>query len=417
MITHLVVGQFFGLGHVDQGVFGDVHIAQLRADLDDVFHAPAGDGHFAAVFHGGVDGLLHAVDVGGKGGHDDALVAAGEQLVEGAADGALGLGVAGTLHIGGVAQQGQHALFAQLAEAAQVDDLAVDGRGVDLKVAGVDDGAHFGADGEGGGIGDGVVHVDELHLEFARFHALACFHGGDLGLAGQSVLFQLQLDQARGQAGAEDGHVDLAQHIGDGADVVFVAVGDEQAPDAVGIFHQIGHVGNDHVHAVHIVAGEGHAAVHHDDVAAVFVNGQVLADLVETAKGNDFDFFCHGNGSSSKMWYVSSPWQIPGRAKQGRLPRNRARKRTRQRKLPPAGGRQRCRSRKKKGMPAAETALIRRFRAAVRTFFTRMNLFYLITGQGSAAVKKYKKQSWTGEKRAAVQGPGNHAAGRLLNSV
>ena len=53
------------------------------------------------------------------------------------------------------------------------------------------------------------------------------------------------------------------------------------------------HVRDDAVDAVHVVAGEGHAAVHHDDLAAVLIGGHVLADLVETAQGDDFQFFCH----------------------------------------------------------------------------------------------------------------------------
>ena len=36
--------------------------------------------------------------------------------------------------------------------------------------------------------------------------------------------------------------------------------------------------------------GEGHAAVHHDDLAAVLIGGHVLADLIETAQGDDFQF-------------------------------------------------------------------------------------------------------------------------------
>ena len=77
------------------------------------------------------------------------------------------------------------------------------------------------------------------------------------------------------------------------ADVVLVAVGDEDAPDPVLVLDEVGEVGDDHVDAVHVVVGEAHAAVHHDDVAAVLVDGQVLADLVQTAQGNNFQFFCH----------------------------------------------------------------------------------------------------------------------------
>ena len=93
--------------------------------------------------------------------------------------------------------------------------------------------------------------------------------------------------------GAVDGHVDLLQHVGDGADVILVAVGDEQAPEPVVVLHQIGYVGDHAVDAVHIIAGERHAAVHHDDLAAILIGGHVLADLVETAQRDDFEFFCH----------------------------------------------------------------------------------------------------------------------------
>ena len=75
--------------------------------------------------------------------------------------------------------------------------------------------------------------------------------------------------------------------------MVLVSVGDEDAPDAVLVFQQVGEVRDDHVDAVHIVVGEAHAGIHHDHVAAVFINGHVLADLVETAQGNNFQFFCH----------------------------------------------------------------------------------------------------------------------------
>ena len=102
------------------------------------------------------------------------------------------------------------------------------------------------------------------------------------------MLLELQLDESGGEAGAVNGHVDLLEHIGDGPDVILVAVGDEQAPQPGLVFHQIRHIGDDAVDAVHVVAGEGHAAVDHDDLAAVFVNGHILADLIETAERDDF---------------------------------------------------------------------------------------------------------------------------------
>ena len=102
------------------------------------------------------------------------------------------------------------------------------------------------------------------------------------------MLLELQLNKPGGEAGAVDGHIHLLENIGNGPDVVLVAVGDEQAPEAVVILDQVADIGNDTVDAVHIVAGEGHAAVHHDDLTAVFVGGHVFADLIEAAQRDDF---------------------------------------------------------------------------------------------------------------------------------
>ena len=298
----LVQGQSLDAVDVHQRVFGHLHVPQLRGDLHDVLHAPAGNGQLPPAGRRGVQHLLDAVHVAGEGGHDDPLVAPGELPLERGAHGALTHGIARALHISGVRQQRQHTLLAQLTEARQVDDLPVDGRGVDLEVAGVYDCAHPRVDGEGHRVGDGVVHVDELHLELACPHRLTRLHGDQLRRAGQPMLLQLQLDQPRGEPRAVDGHIDLLEHIRDGPDVILMPVGDEQTPQPAAVFHQIADVGNDAVDAVHIVAGEGHATVHHDDVAAVLIDGHVLADLIQTAKGNDLEFFCHKR--------INAPFQI-----------------------------------------------------------------------------------------------------------
>ena len=205
----LVFGQAFELVDVHEGVLGHLHIAQGGGDLHDVLHGPPGDGHLPAKGRRGVQHLLDAVDVGGEGGDDDALIAGLELPHEGLAHGALAHGVAGALHVGGVGTQRQHALLAQLAEAGQVDHLSVNGGGVDFEVAGVDHGAHAGVDGEGHGVGDGVVDVDKLHVEFPRSDGPARVHSDELGALHQAVLLQLQGDESGGEAGAVDGHVHL----------------------------------------------------------------------------------------------------------------------------------------------------------------------------------------------------------------
>ena len=287
---HLVLGQALGGGDVHDGAGLDLQIAQLRADLEHILHASAGDGHLSAVALGRLDDGLDAVHVGGEGGDDDALVAVAELLVQVPGDGVLAGGDAGALDVGGVGKQRQNALLAQLAEPCQIGH-AVGGAGVDLEVAGEDDLAHGGGDAEGHGVGDGVVDVDEFHGEAAGFDGVAGLVGDELDLLVQAVLLQLQLDQAVGHGGAVDGAHHLLHGVGDGADVVLVSVGDEETLELVLVLHKVGKVGDDQVHAVHILIGEGHAAVDDDHILAILQDGAVLADLIQTAQRNDFQFF------------------------------------------------------------------------------------------------------------------------------
>ena len=135
--------------------------------------------------------------------------------------------------------------------------------------------------------------MDELHGELACPDHIPGLAGLDVGLAEQPVLLQLQLHQPGGHTGGVDGGVDVPEHIGQRADVVLVAVGQENAPDLVLVLDQIGDVRDDHVDTVHVVIGKAHAHVYHNDVLAVLVDGEVFADLIEAAQGYNFQFFSH----------------------------------------------------------------------------------------------------------------------------
>ena len=200
-------------------------------------------------------------------------------------------GVAGTLDVGRVAQQRVDALLAQRAEAAEVGHAVLRG-GVDLEVARHDDRADRRFDGEGHGVGDGVVDVDEFHGEAPGLDDVAGVVGDELGLAQQLVLLQLQLDQTQRQGRGVDGRVDCLKNIGKRADVVLMAVGNEIAAQLFLILGKIGHVRDDQIDAVHVVLRETKPAVHDDHVLTVFQHGHVFADLVKSAEGDNFQFFC-----------------------------------------------------------------------------------------------------------------------------
>ena len=84
-----------------------------------------------------VEKALQPEGIGRERGNDNSLAAAGELTVEAVGDAALRGRKARTLDICRIAQEGKHALIAELTEARQIDH-AVLRHGVDFEVAGED---------------------------------------------------------------------------------------------------------------------------------------------------------------------------------------------------------------------------------------------------------------------------------------
>ena len=180
---------------------------------------------------------------------------------------------------------------AQLAEPDEIDGLAGDGGEIHLEVAGEDDKSRRGTDGQGTGFGYGLVVSDEfVALGGAGLDGITGLYGIQLALVQDAVLFELAADQPNGEGGAVHRGLDLLEQEGQGADVVLVPVGEENAPDLAGIFLQIGEIGDNEIHAGQVVIREGGAAVHDDDILLRFKNGQVLADLAQSAQGDDLQW-------------------------------------------------------------------------------------------------------------------------------
>ena len=89
-----------------------------------------------------------------------------------------------------------------------------------------------------------------------------------------------------GERGAEDGDVEAGQDVGEGADVVLVAVGEHDAAHPLAPLDQPAHVGDDQVHPEHLGLGEHQAGVDDHDVLAAFDREEVAADLAEPAQGD-----------------------------------------------------------------------------------------------------------------------------------
>ena len=106
------------------------------------------------------------------------------------------------------------------------------------------------------------------------------------GIALQVVLFQAPLDQRQREGGAVDRHFDIAQEIGNGADVVFVAVGEDEAADLSRVLLEESQVGHYQVYAQQLGFRKHHAAINDDDVLPVADGGHVHAELAQATQGH-----------------------------------------------------------------------------------------------------------------------------------
>ena len=101
------------------------------------------------------------------------------------------------------------------------------------------------------------------------------------------VLLDLYPQQPSGQRGRVHRHArEVRQDEGQPADVILVAVGDQESANLVAVLPQVGDVGNDEVDAVHGLIGEHESAVDHDDVVAVLEDVHVLADFPYASEGD-----------------------------------------------------------------------------------------------------------------------------------
>lgn len=231
-----------------------------------------------------VEDLLDAVHMAGEAGHDDALLGVREHRAQDIGDVPLGRDEARDLGVRGIGEEKVDAFLAEPREGGEVGQAAVQRELVHLEVAGVHDHARGGADGDGQGVGDGVVDGDELAVEGADPLRVPFLHLE--GVGADAVLLKLGLDEGEGQLRTDEGDVRLlAQEIGDTTDVVLVAVGEHDAVDVVEAIPDGREVRQDQVDSGLLLLGEKHSAVDDQQPAVVFEDRHVAADFTQAAEG------------------------------------------------------------------------------------------------------------------------------------
>ncbi len=168
----------------------NLQIAQFDAFAHDVNHASARHGNFTPCTDSIINNLLNPVDVGGKGRDNNAFaLRCGKQLFKTCADLTLGHRKAGALCVGGIRHQSQYTLVAQFGKARQIDNAALNGGKINLKVAGMHNHAGGGVQCHAYRIRNRMIHADEFHRHTAEFHGLTGCDNVHGHTAGQAMFF------------------------------------------------------------------------------------------------------------------------------------------------------------------------------------------------------------------------------------
>ena len=120
-----------------------------------------------------------------------------------------------------------------------------------------------------------VVHLAELRSANAELGKLA-LHKAQSKLAGEN----------------RNLIVKILQQIGQGAGVVLMAMGDDDATKLILVFEDVGIVGKNKVDTGLRIVGEHQACIDKNHVGTALENGHVLADTVKAAQGNDLERSC-----------------------------------------------------------------------------------------------------------------------------
>ena len=108
-----------------------------------------------------------------------------------------------------------------------------------------------------------------------------------VGIIQQVMLVELVFDVGQRELSAPDRHIQLGKNPRQRADVVFMAVGQDNRAHLLAVFDQVRDVGNNDVHAQQFGFGEHQAGVDDDNVIAPAHGHAVHSELAQTAQGHD----------------------------------------------------------------------------------------------------------------------------------
>src|SRR5260370_36934449 len=82
------------------------------------------------------------------------------------------------------------------------------------------------------------------------------------------------------------------QNIRQTADMVFVAVRNEDTANVLLLVAQIARIGNNKIDAEHLLVGEHYSGINNDDVVTILYDHHILSDFPQASQWSQSNFFC-----------------------------------------------------------------------------------------------------------------------------
>ena len=117
-------------------------------------------------------------------------------------------------------------------------------------------------------------------------------------MAGQPLFLELAGDQPGGERRRVERHLEVVGEVGKRADMVLVAVGEDDPGELVLLLLDELQLGQDQVDARVIGVGEGQPEVDHQPLAAAAVEVDVHADLARPAERAEQELFARGHAAA-----------------------------------------------------------------------------------------------------------------------
>ena len=215
-----------------------------------------------------------------------------------------------------IADHREHAFVAERLEPCGIVRTANNGRRIEFPVAGMEDGARRRSDREAIRFGDRMRNADEFDFEGAGIEAAAERHFLDRQRERAAIFADLRLQHSRREGRREDRAFERRPEIDDGADVVLVRVGQDEADEVFALGDDEAEVGQHDIGARLAFMRKGHAQIDHQPGARTrrpeAIEIDVHADLAETAERHEYEFVW--SGTSRSLRWCAFAHGVPSRA-------------------------------------------------------------------------------------------------------